>query len=203
MPQTWLTSDLHFGHAFVAGLRGFEHVDAHDQAILSHWGRVVGADDDIWVVGDFALGRWREALAQISGLPGRKHLVTGNHDRCWPGAKNGHAYLREYLTVFETVQSVAMLRADGEQFFLSHFPYSGDTVGRAGDRHTQLRLRDEGVPLIHGHTHGTETSGLSSAGTPMIHVGLDARGMRFVPMGQVVTELREVRRASKQVRRGR
>jgi calcineurin-like phosphoesterase family protein len=34
---------------------------------------------------------------------------------------------------------------------LSHFPYKGDH--KPGDRYPEWRLRDEGLPLLHGHVH--------------------------------------------------
>ena len=55
---------------------------------------------------------------------------------------------------------------------LSHFPYDGDF--HDGDRYTEFRLEDKGVPLIHGHVHTTDQATVSKSGTPMFHVGWDA-----------------------------
>lgn len=46
----------------------------------------VGQDDDLWIIGDFAFtGEMaRPGIeARFASLPGRKHLVVGNHDLKW------------------------------------------------------------------------------------------------------------------------
>lgn len=176
MPTTWVTSDLHFGHPFMAKLRGFATTAAHDTHLLSGLTRRVLPGDDLYVEGDFALAAWREALAAFAVVPGRKHLILGNHDRAHPMNSNGHTYQREYLAVFDTVSTVAALRYNGTKVLLSHFPYDGEGAGRADrpDRASQYRLRDEGAILLHGHVHDDVRFRLSAAGSPMVHVGLDA-----------------------------
>ena len=74
---------------------------------------------------------------------------------------------------------------------MSHFPYDGDHV-EGGDRATQWRLHDEGVILLHGHTHSADRVSLSRAGTTQIHVGLDAWGLRPVALGQALALSRPV-----------
>lgn len=54
-----------------------------NEALLANWADTVGEDDEIWVLGDVAVGRIAETPPPIASLPGRKHLVPGNHDRCW------------------------------------------------------------------------------------------------------------------------
>ena len=76
---------------------------------------------------------------------------------------------------------------------LSHYPYSG--VGAEGnrkedgsqleERFAEFRLTDCGRPLLHGHTHGPEKLHFSQAGTPQVHIGLDAWGMRLVSHNEV------------------
>lgn len=184
MGETWLTSDLHLGHAKVAELRGFRSVKEHDLAILNNIARKAQAGDDLWVLGDVALGGWREALAKLRWLPCNKHLVLGNHDRAHPMHSRGHAYVKEYAAVFDTVQVAGRIR----DVLLSHFPYDGEGSTRpdAEDRHTQWRLRDEGAVLAHGHTHDPIKVRSSKLGTPMIHVGLDAWGLAPVTIASVL-----------------
>src|SRR4051812_27561867 len=84
---TWFTSDLHFGHRNIIGYcdRPFRDVDAMDAALVERWNEVVAPDDIVWVLGDVAMGRIERSLALVGGLHGTKHLVAGNHDRCWTG----------------------------------------------------------------------------------------------------------------------
>lgn len=184
MSETWLTSDTHFGHTKMAELRLFTSVRAHDETIVRNLARRVGWDDDLWVLGDVALGRRSESLRWFNHVPGRKHLVLGNHDRAHPMNRNAHDHLAEYLGFFETVQTVATLRRDGRTILLSHFPYDGEGAARYDktDRATQWRLPDEGELLLHGHVHDTVRFRRSKGGSRMIHVGLDAWGLKPVTL---------------------
>lgn len=190
MGQTWLMSDTHFGHGKVSGLRGFETTDEHDAAIVRNWNRMVQPSDDVWILGDLALGSWREAVQLVAGLPGTKHLVLGNHDRGHPINRNAHSYLRDYLTAFETVQTMACLRYGGRRILLSHFPYDGEGSRDIADRATQWRLRDEGALLLHGHTHSDQRFSTSANGSPQVCVGLEAWKLRPVALAEAIAEVR-------------
>lgn len=175
------TSDPHFGHRLVAGHRGFgEDVPAHDIALCDNWRRVVRPDDDVWVLGDIAVSHPARALEIVSELPGRKHLISGNHDACHPMHRNSHKWLGRYLEVFASVQPFARRRINGEDVLLSHFPYDKD---RHEVRYTQYRLRNEGKWLLHGHTHEPERQEGRE-----IHVGVDAWDLTPVRL-EVVTDL--------------
>lgn len=188
MPDIWLTSDLHLGHRMVANLRGFDTPEHHDAALAAYWNRRVRDDAEVWVLGDVAMGGWLDRLPLLGTLPGRKHLVLGNHDRAHPLNRNGHEYLRHFLTVFDTVQTAATLALGGSvgRVSLSHFPYEGD---HGPDRFTEWRLRDSGRVLLHGHTHGTERLTATALGTPQLHVGLDAWDLGFVHRSDALSAL--------------
>lgn len=184
----FLTSDTHFGHEKVAKLRGFDTVAEHDIYLGVAWMATVAEDDTVWHLGDVAMGGWRNSLPLLRELPGKKHLVLGNHDRAHPLNSNGYKYTDEYLTVFDSVQTAAAIRFMGETWLLSHLPYDGDHT--EDERFTQWRLRDEGTPLFHGHTHGPETVNYSQAGTLQVHVGVDSKwGMGPVPLTDIKLEL--------------
>lgn len=206
MSTTYFTSDLHFGHRLVAGIRGFwshpveneqPEVDltAHDMAIRDAW-RVVKPDDIVWVLGDICVSgkTWRIALEVLRRFPGRKRLVCGNHDLVSSVHREAWKYQREALEIFETVQDFAKVKIGSRTVLLSHYPYSGigsegvdDETGRprSTERYTEFRLTDCGTPLIHGHTHGKERLHFSAAGTPEIHVGLDAWNMKLVSQREI------------------
>ncbi len=59
---------------------------------------------------------------------------------------------------------------------LSHFPYAGDSHDE--DRYAKFRLRDEGIPLLHGHAHEGFRERRTSRGTCGINVGVDLVGLR-------------------------
>ena len=174
MSEIWLTSDLHFGHPHVARLRGFDDVDDHDKHVVGNLSRMVRHRDELFVLGDLSVGRLDQALALMASVPGTKHLILGNHDAAFPGARGHRSAFRRYLDVFATVALHGALRTDHGQILLSHFPYEGD---HGPDRFTQWRLRDNGFPVVHGHTHGPERLTTSGAGSAQVHVGLDAWDM--------------------------
>jgi calcineurin-like phosphoesterase family protein len=185
MTAVWFTSDTHFTHKMVAGLRGFATSAEHDEAIVVKWNQVVRPEDTVWLLGDVGLGKAALILPWADRLNGTIHLVTGNHDACWPAHRDAFKHQRQWLDHFASVQQYARLKLNGRYVLLSHFPYQGDSGEHAGDRHSQYRLRDEGMWLLHGHTHGTERLTLSSlpvvtfGGEPewcsqQVHVGLDA-----------------------------
>ena len=196
MSAVWFSSDTHFLHAFVAKLRGFTSSAEHDETLIYRWNQVVRPDDLVWHLGDVGLGGEALILEQAARLNGRKQLITGNHDACWPGHRDSRKHQRRWLEVFESVQAFARIRVDGRAALLSHFPYEGDHVGE--DRATQYRLRDEGAWLVHGHTHlknrlgpspryltvmnGTDGSGITSPRGREVHAGLDAWGLQ--PVGE-------------------
>jgi len=58
---TWFSADTHFGHAGILGphmhcRRGdhFASIQEHDEALIERWNAVVGEDDEVWHLGDFA-----------------------------------------------------------------------------------------------------------------------------------------------------
>lgn len=181
--SVWFTSDLHFGHRLVAGHRGFPTTEHHDIAICDNWEKAVREEDQVWVLGDLTLNNPGRALGLIQALPGTKHFITGNHDPCHPMHRQAHKWQPRFMEVFASVQAFARRRIMGQEVLLSHFPYSKD---RHEARYMQYRLRDEGLWLLHGHTHGTERR----EGTE-IHVGLDAWDMKPVPVHTIEALMKE------------
>ena len=83
-PKTFFTSDTHFNHANVIKYcaRPFATVEEMNREMIARWNAVVGPEDTVYHLGDFALGRkneWPLILGQLHGA--RKILVRGNHDR--------------------------------------------------------------------------------------------------------------------------
>ena len=202
MSAIWFSSDTHFLHAMVARLRGFESSEEHDETVIGRWNELVRPDDLVWHLGDVGLGNEARVLEQAARLNGRKQLITGNHDPCWPGHRDSRKHQRRWLEVFESVQAFARIRIDGRPVLLSHFPYEGDHTGE--DRATQYRLRDEGTWLVHGHTHltnrlGTYRHWLSFMGAAPggnwrgleVHAGLDAWDLRPVSEAAILGVIRE------------
>ncbi len=80
---TCITADTHFGHDAIRRYcaRSFVTAAEMDEEMVRRWNMVVGGEDAVIHLGDFALvgvGRIEELLAELDG---HKILVLGNHDR--------------------------------------------------------------------------------------------------------------------------
>lgn len=155
MARLW-TADLHFGHANIIRYshRPFADVAEMDAGLVARWNAVVGDDDEVWVLGDVAMGTITESLANVHHLRGRKVLVAGNHDRCWHGhGERAEAWVDRYLEAGfdEIVQGSTTTEVAGVPVLVCHFPYEGDSHDE--DRFTQHRPADHGGWLLHGHVH--------------------------------------------------
>lgn len=185
----WFTADLHFGHRNVSRYCGRPFPDTDDgvremdDALVRRWNERVDPRDQVWVLGDVALGRIATSLPRVAQLHGTLHLVAGNHDRCWGGHDDarGVAAARErYAEVgFVTIDDVAELELDDRTVRLSHFPYWGDS--HAEDRFASLRPVDDGTWLLHGHVHTTWRQHAHQ-----VNVGVDAWGGHPVAAADVI-----------------
>jgi calcineurin-like phosphoesterase family protein len=188
MPAIWFIGDTHFGHAKVSEIRGFADIDFHDLAIQRAWNRQVKADDLVYILGDISGGsRTGEAhaLEILANLPGRKVLISGNHDSVSSIHRKPSPHLEQFRNVFERIQDFARIRIEGRDVLLSHYPYasSGDGPGRYGSRYEQYRLPDYGGLLVHAHTHHTDAFEGSYTGREMC-VSWDA-WRRLVNLGDI------------------
>lgn len=177
-------SDTHFGHRKVAELRGFDSTNEHDLTIVRNINKMVTRPDmDVFLLGDTIMGNREHGMEMLALIQGRVHIILGNHDREHPLNPNGH----NHQTLGSVAYSVSMVgkiaSKKGVKVLMSHFPYEGDHTDK--DRFDQWRLRDMGVPLLHGHTHGKEQVTFTSKGTMQIHVGLDAWDLCPVRLSQV------------------
>ena len=179
----WFTADLHLGHANIIeySSRPFGSVDAMNRALIARWNEVVADDDEVWVLGDFALGKIGETLPLAAELAGRKVLLTGNHDRCWAGhGRRAEGWEQRYLDAGfgEILHGEIAIHIGGHQALACHFPYRGDSHDR--DRFVDRRPVDRGQWLLHGHVHERWLQrGL------MINVGVDAWDHRPVSEAEI------------------
>ena len=179
----FFTADLHLCHPAVAQMRGFGTAGEHDEQVLSNLERDLSPGDRLFVLGDLSKGSGApedqalgmlEVLRLLTGA--ELHLIAGNHDSASPHRSKWFQAAAAMYPTFASVSGSGTLKIAGTRAMLSHYPYDGDHS--AVDRHTQLRLRDEGAPVIHGHTHAREVLSHSAQGTPQVCVSLDAWELR-------------------------
>jgi calcineurin-like phosphoesterase family protein len=159
-PMLYFTSDTHFGDPRVLRIdrRPFAGLAEHDRALTANWNAVVGEDDEIWHLGDFARGDAGRVAGLLSALNGRKHLIIGNND----GAATVGA------AAWASVQHYAELRLEGKLVVLCHYPFR--TWNQMG----------KGALDFHGHSHGRLTPA-----PRQFDVGVDAQALRPVSFAEV------------------
>lgn len=113
----WYTADLHFSHARIIEFckRPFTSVSEMNARLIANFQETVEHSDDLWIVGDFAFFGGQDQVGQLNGwfhaLPGRKHLVVGNHD--------DQAILD---LPWESVHQLVEVKDGRHQFVLCHYP---------------------------------------------------------------------------------
>ncbi|MFO1057312.1 MAG: metallophosphoesterase family protein [Dongiaceae bacterium] len=131
----FFTSDTHFGDRFAIARTGrpFASAAAMDAALVERWNGTVGAEDEVWHLGDFARAADAAGLARLlDSLAGRKHLVAGNND---PPATRA-------LPGWASVQPYAEIELEGTRLVLCHYPFrTWNGMGK-------------GALDLHGHSHG-------------------------------------------------
>jgi len=154
--------------------------------IISNINELVSQEDELWILGDLAMGLLDSSLPVLKRIHAKKILVAGNHDRCHPYyGKKSESFIKKYIDdtgvvkLFPTNTSLTLM--DGTQVAVSHFPYQNknDTapkVGRngkttVGDKFAEYRVKDEGGWLLCGHVH--EKWAVQGK---QINVGIDAWG---------------------------
>jgi len=83
--STFFTADLHFGHGNIIKhcARPFKDAEEMDRELIKNWNSVVGAEDHVFILGDFSV-KWKMTKERceylLHELRGLKHLILGNHD---------------------------------------------------------------------------------------------------------------------------
>lgn len=146
--KTFVASDIHFNHANILTYcadRGTT-LDEMNELIIKNWNSVVGVDDDVYILGDVAMGQIIKAPALIRSLNGNKMLVRGNHDKTLsklvktdPEASDLFVWMRDYYEVGYK-HSVTGKK---HMLIMSHFPFR------------MWNGMNQGTMMLHGHLHGS------------------------------------------------
>ena len=166
MSKIWFTADNHFCHAAVIRYcqRPFASVDEMDAAMIDAWNAVVGRNDIVYHLGDFAISRDPRTVRRIFGqLAGQKFLTPGNHDSATtlalPWARTDHIQLKTI---------------DGTQIVMCHYAMR------------TWPAQAHGSIQLYGHSHGT------LPGThAQLDVGVDCWGFRPIGIEDIRRRLAE------------
>ncbi|PHK95701.1 metallophosphoesterase [Pseudoroseomonas rhizosphaerae] len=159
---TFFTADTHFGHGGARGLyrRPFPSVAAMDAALEERWNAAVRPGDEVWHLGDFAIGYPAEAMAALlARLNGTKRLILGNNDAAATAGLPGWA----------SVQHYAETEVEGRRLVLCHYAFRS------------WRDMARGAINLHGHSHG-RLKPLAR----QFDVGVDVREFRPVTLAEIL-----------------
>lgn len=135
-------SDLHIGYknAIRFDERPFADIDEMEREIVRRWNEKVGADDDVYILGD-VFYRYKGSRADfLKRLGGRLHLIVGNHD--FEILKNEAA-----LGCFESVDKLRQIVDDGRRVVMCHYPIISWNMKHFGAYH------------VYGHVHANINEG--------------------------------------------
>ena len=197
----WFTSDLHLGHKNIIHfcdrpfsralitqneLEYIHDVQYMNTDIIDTLNMNVGPDDELWILGDYAMGNTDLTIPLAQRLTaGRIVLVPGNHDRCHPMYESkSDRYRQQYEKYMEVADVITdMELKNGVVVQISHFPYATDPFDFRDkiDRFSQWRPTDNGGWLLCGHVH-EKWQQIDR----MINVGLDAWAGLPVPEDKII-----------------
>ncbi|MCK1540358.1 MULTISPECIES: metallophosphoesterase [unclassified Bradyrhizobium] len=169
---TWLYSDPHFGHASpdkpdgiirMCG-RPFANGREMTETMVRNWVKCVRAEDDIIVLGDFAHRMPLDDLRKLfARLPGRKHLIAGNHDTKQSGTLD---------LAWNSIRDISFTTIDSQRVVLCHYALR-----------TWPGIR-KGALMLYGHSHGKLPGNSQSC-----DIGVDVMGYAPLRLNQIKAHL--------------
>ena len=150
-------ADTHFGHANIMRYdhRPFDNVHEMDEFIIKRWQDRVRPDDDVWFLGDFAMRSHLPMTAYLERLPGKKHLIIGNHDG---DLLRDEKAMRMFVSVDQMKMIRDTLNGQSIEIHLCHYPLLewnkmfhgswhiyGHIHNSTGDTYQKLKDMDEAL----------------------------------------------------------
>ena len=140
----WFISDLHLNNKNVITYedRPFADPEEMNEALIANWNEFVKPDDDVFVLGDFFMGKPETIHELLPRFNGKIHLIIGNHD-----TKAKLAIYAEYPEKIVEMKEVCYLQYKGLFFVLCHFPLTNP------DFLKMVLMDNSEVVVVHGHVH--------------------------------------------------
>ena len=115
-----------------------------NETIIKNFNSIVTAEDDLYLLGDTFLGNLENGMKMFHQLPGKIHLIWGNH--CTNPRKEA---MSKSFNVVEILGYANIIKYHKYHFYMSHFP----TVTTNYDIDKPLKAR---TLALSGHTHSKE-----------------------------------------------
>lgn len=168
----YFTSDLHLGHANIIRHcnRPFASAEEMDAALIANWNAKVREKDTVYILGDLMFRNKRPPEEYLAQLPGKKHLIVGNHDKAWMKKVDLTAW-------FESVEMMQFLKEGQQKMTLCHYPMM-----------TWPFANYDGW-MIYGHIHESTDMlfwPLIQQSSRMLNAGADVNGFAPVTFEEMV-----------------
>ena len=172
--KVWFTSDLHLGHdkEFIWKARGFNSVGEMNETIIKNLQETVGENDYLYILGDLCLCPSEEAKYWLAQIPGKVHVIVGNHDT--------DSRLGLYDDFGFTWCFANRMRYKKYHFFLSHYPTL--TANPGEDKLTLAHIN------LFGHTH--DISCWRPENKFAYNVGMDAHNCYPCRLDHIIEDLK-------------
>lgn len=164
--KTFFTSDTHFNHENILKYCRpmFKSLDEMNATIIERWNSVVGKDDQVYHLGDFAMGQKQFHAGFGQALNGKKTLIRGNHDR-----KDEHMLACGFSAIYSSILTLV----DGKRIYMRHLPSEDLDDGRRPWLYKGIEDARPCDYFLCGHVHLNWKKNKYSEGIPIINVGVD------------------------------
>ena len=171
----FFTADQHFSHEKIIQYcnRPFQNLEEMHQVLIERWNSKIQANDEVYILGDFAFGN---PIEFISSLNGKKHLIAGSHDAFPKNVVEEH---------FESVSKYKEIRFEKRIFILSHCPircweHSQDgSIHLFGHEHGRIDTYNLSMDV------GVDTHDFFPYSMPEILVAMDHRKVEMREAGRI------------------
>ena len=160
----YILGDTHFNHPLMAHLRGFPTTEEHDRYIISLWRDTIVSRDEVWHLGDFSFGGHELVKKYRVQLPGKIHLILGNHDIA--------NRIQNCPELFTSIEDTHVLKYNGTKIFLSHYAHRAWPSSHYNTGH------------LYAHSHGK----LPGQGKSF-DIGLDATNFEIWSIDNILEKL--------------
>lgn len=167
MDRIFFTADLHFGHEHIIKYmreRPFAAeglVKEHDAWLLDLWKSTIRRKDDVYILGDLTAFKSDDARILFEKLPGRKHLISGNHDGSAITYSSYFASIHPLWTLVVRPTRCPFLEKE-LKLVLCHYPM------------ITWNCKPQGSIMLHGHSHGKLDEYNAKSPDLRFDVGIDA-----------------------------
>ena len=164
------TSDYHFNHTNVIQYsnRPFATVQEMNDVMSRNHNSVVGRNDMVFILGDFAFAKPGEIEAIVQQLNGQKYLIFGNHDKTIRKNKQLQSHFVKCVDYLE--HTIKLSPTEKQYVVMSHYA------------HLTWNRKHHGAWMLHGHSHGTLTYPFEGK---IMDVGVDVHNYTPISFEQI------------------